>query len=57
MKLVSTDRKLKDDASELIVKFESEAQGGVKLIKSFILKRGEYAISVKHEISNTAQPQ
>ncbi|MBK7656111.1 MAG: membrane protein insertase YidC [Betaproteobacteria bacterium] len=53
MKLVSTDRKLKDDASELIVKFESEAQGGVKLIKSFILKRGEYAISVKHEISNT----
>ena len=52
MKLVSTERQLKDDASELVVKFESEVQGGVKLVKSFTLKRGEYAIAVKHEIVN-----
>ena len=53
MKLVSTERKLKDDASELVVKFESEVQGGVKLVKSYTLKRGEYAIAVKHEVVNT----
>ena len=52
MKLVSTERKLKDDAGELVVVFESEVQGGVKLVKSFTLKRGEYAIAVKHDIVN-----
>jgi len=54
MKLVSTDRALKDGADELVVRFESPEAGGVKLVKTYTLKRGSYVIDVKHEVDNVS---
>jgi YidC/Oxa1 family membrane protein insertase len=53
MTVVSAERELKDGSNELVVKFESPDVGGVKLIKTYTLKRGSYAIGVKHEVINT----
>jgi len=52
MKLVSGERELKDGADELLLKFESAEIGGVKLVKTYTLKRGSYALDVKHEVQN-----
>ncbi|MCZ8294722.1 MAG: membrane protein insertase YidC [Hylemonella sp.] len=52
MKLVSGERELKDGADELQLKFESAEIGGVKLVKTYTLKRGSYALDVKHEVQN-----
>jgi len=52
MKLVSGERQLKDGADELVVKFESPEVGGVRLVKTYTLKRGSYALGVKHEVLN-----
>src|SRR3954471_4087254 len=49
----SGDRALKEGANELVVKFESPVQGGVKLVKTYTLKRGEYAMNVAHQVVNT----
>jgi YidC/Oxa1 family membrane protein insertase len=49
----SGDRQLKDGANQLVVRFESPEKGGVKLVKTYTLKRGSYEIPVKHEIVNT----
>jgi YidC/Oxa1 family membrane protein insertase len=46
-------RKLKEGTDELSVVFESPAQGGVKLIKTYTIKRGAYDMAVKHDIVNT----
>jgi len=46
-------RKLKDGDNELSITFESAAQGGVKLVKTYTVKRGAYDIAVKHDIVNT----
>jgi len=46
-------RKLEAGANELVVKFESPESGGVKLVKTYTLKRGAYDVAVKHEIVNT----
>ncbi len=46
-------RKLEAGANELVVKFESPESGGVKLVKTYTLKRGVYDVAVKHEIVNT----
>ena len=46
-------RKLEAGANELVVKFESPESGGVKLVKTYTLKRGSYDVAVKHEIVNT----
>jgi YidC/Oxa1 family membrane protein insertase len=43
---------LAPDQQTLEVKFAAEA-GGVKLIKVFVFKRGQYDIEVRHEIQNT----
>ncbi len=49
-------RKLVDGVNELVVKFESPesgaASGGVKLVKTYTLKRGAYDVAVKHEVVN-----
>ncbi|MBM3387003.1 MAG: membrane protein insertase YidC, partial [Betaproteobacteria bacterium] len=45
------DRTLKDGQDSLNLRFESEV-GGVKLVKTYTLKRGSYAIGVKHEVIN-----
>ena len=50
----SGDRTMPAGANELTVKFESPAQGGVKLVKTYTLKRGEYALPVRHEVINTS---
>jgi YidC/Oxa1 family membrane protein insertase len=49
----SGERTLKDGANELVVRFESPDLGGVKLVKTWTLKRGAYDIAVRHEIVNT----
>jgi len=53
MKALPGERTLKDGMNELSVKFESPEVGGVKLVKTYVLSRGSYAIAVKHEIINT----
>jgi len=47
------EKSLKDGQNELTVRFESDVQNGVKLVKTYTLKRGSYAIGVKHEVVNT----
>jgi YidC/Oxa1 family membrane protein insertase len=48
----SGERALKDGSNELVVRFESAGQGGVKLVKTYTLKRGAYDVGVKHEVIN-----
>ena len=49
----SGERALKDGANALVLRFESDDLGGVKLIKTWTLKRGAYDIAVRHDIVNT----
>jgi YidC/Oxa1 family membrane protein insertase len=52
MNLISGERTLKDGGQELVIRFESPELGGVKLVKTFTLTRGVYAVAVKHEVVN-----
>jgi len=54
MTLVPGERELKDGADELVAKFVSPEVGGVKLVKTYTLKRGSYALDVKHEVVNNS---
>ena len=45
-------RVLADGSNELVLRFEGEAAGGVKLAKTYTLQRGSYTIGVKHEVIN-----
>lgn len=47
------ERVLKDGANELVLTFESPDLGGVKLVKTWTLKRGVYDMAVRHEVRNT----
>jgi YidC/Oxa1 family membrane protein insertase len=53
MAVVPGERSLKEGLNELEVKFESADVGGVKLVKTYTLKRGAYDIAVRHDIVNT----
>lgn len=53
MTLVGTERALAAGKDELQVRFESPVLGGIKLVKTYTLKRGSYAIGVSHEVINT----
>jgi len=53
MAVVPGPRELKDGQDEISVRFESPDQGGVKLVKTWTIKRGAYDIAVKHEVVNT----
>ncbi|ABM39403.1 membrane protein insertase YidC [Polaromonas naphthalenivorans] len=53
MTVVPGERLLKDGQNELQVKFESADMGGVKLLKTYTIKRGAYDLAVRHEIINT----
>ena len=53
MTAVAGPRELKDGQDELTIRFESPEQGGVKLVKTWTVKRGAYDIAVKHEVVNT----
>lgn len=52
MTLVPGERTLATGQSALQVKFESPAVGGVKLVKTYTFKRGDYVIDVKNEVVN-----
>ncbi len=52
MTLAPGERTLKEGVNELVLKFESPELGGVKLVKTYTLKRGEYVMTVKHEVFN-----
>ena len=61
MTVVPGERTLKDGSQDVVVRFESPEVGGVKLVKTFTLTRGAYAVAVKHEVVNvgttTVSPQ
>jgi len=46
------ERALKDGQNSLSLRFESSEINGVKLVKTYTLQRGSYAIGVKHEVIN-----
>ena len=50
----SGSKMLKESENELQLRFESVPVGDVKLVKTYILKRGSYAIEVKHDIVNAS---
>jgi YidC/Oxa1 family membrane protein insertase len=47
------ERTLKEGMDDLVLRFESPDLGGVKLVKTWTLKRGAYDMVVRHEIVNT----
>ena len=53
MKFVG-ERALADGANELVLRFESAEQGGVRLNKIYTLKRGSYLVDVRHEVVNAS---
>ena len=54
MTRVPGESTLKEGANELQVKFESPELSGVKLVKTYTFKRGDYVIGVKHEVVNSS---
>ena len=58
---VPGERTLAAGQNELVVKFESQEVGGIKLVKTYTIKRGAYDIAVRHDIINgsgaTVSPQ
>ena len=52
MSVTPGQRSLGDGNNELVIRFESPDQGGVRLVKTFTLTRGAYAVAVKHEVIN-----
>jgi YidC/Oxa1 family membrane protein insertase len=44
---------LKEGQNELVLTFESADVGGLKLVKTYTLTRGSYAIKVNHQVINT----
>ncbi|HYR25403.1 MAG TPA: membrane protein insertase YidC, partial [Aquabacterium sp.] len=59
--VVSQERTLADGAAQLELKLASVPVNGVKLVKTYTFKRGDYAIGVKQEVVNasaaTVHPQ
>ena len=46
-------KELKEGQNELTLVFESAAQDGIKLVKTYTFKRGSYEIAVSHDIVNS----
>ena len=61
MTAVPGEREMRAGADQLVVRFESDAVGGVKLAKTYTFRRGDYRIGVRHEVINASadvvQPQ
>ena len=53
MTAVPGDRTLAAGQNELVVTFESADTGGIKVVKTYTLKRASYDIAVRHDIINT----
>ena len=52
MTLMPGERTLKEGGNQLTISFESPEQGGVKLVKTYTLVRGSYAVAVRHDVVN-----
>ena len=52
MTLVPGERTLAAGRNALQVKFQSPAVGGIRLVKTYTFKRGDYVIDVKNEVVN-----
>ena len=52
MTLQPGERTLAAGANELQVRFESATTDGVKLVKTYTFRRGDYTVAVKHEVFN-----
>ncbi len=50
---VTGERELKDGTDSLQIRFESPDVGGIKLVKTYTVKRGSYAVAVSHALTNT----
>jgi len=48
------ERQLAEGNNELVLRFESPEQGGVRLNKIYTLKRGSYLVEVRHEVVNAS---
>jgi len=53
MTLAPGARELTDGQNELVLQFQSADDSGVRLVKTYRLHRGSYAIAVRHEVLNT----
>ena len=51
---VTGERELKDGADKLQIRFESPDVGGIKLVKTYTVQRGSYAVVVSHALTNTS---
>ena len=51
---VTGERELKDGADKLQIRFESPNVGGIKLVKTYTVQRGSYAVVVSHALTNTS---
>ena len=51
---VTGERELKDGADKLQIRFESPDVGGIKLVKTYTVQRGSYAVLVSHALTNTS---
>jgi YidC/Oxa1 family membrane protein insertase len=47
-------KSLKDTDKQIEFRFESAPINNVKLVKTYIVKRGSYAVEVRHDISNSS---
>jgi YidC/Oxa1 family membrane protein insertase len=57
MHVLAGERSLQPGQNELKVVFESDPVGGVKLVKTYTFRRGDYVIDVQHRIVNdTSEP-
>jgi YidC/Oxa1 family membrane protein insertase len=52
MKIAPGERNLQPGQNQLQVRFESAPVGGVKLVKTYTFRRGDYLIGVTHEVVN-----
>ena len=52
MKPLTAERDLAEGQDHLVLKLASEAVDGVRLVKTYTFKRGDYTIGVKHEVVN-----
>ena len=53
--VVSKDRELANGTDQLALTLESAPVNGVKLVKTYTFKRGDYAIGVKQYVVNTSE--
>ena len=52
--VASGERTLKDGVNELVIRFTSANVGGIKLIKTYTVRRGAYDMVVKHDLTNVS---